>query len=123
MAENGKEKSLQALVLGLATGLSVREACARSGFAERTVYRRLKDPKFRRRVSEARDRIFERAVNTLAAGSTKAADVLLKLLDDKSSRIRLHAARIVLVAGADLRAYEEFRGRIEALEAKQEFKR
>lgn len=58
MAENGKpgrKGGDDALILGLATGLSPTVAAERAGLGMRTAYRRLKDPDFRLRVAKARD--------------------------------------------------------------------
>ena len=50
MAENGRRKGDDALLLALASGQTVRAA----GIGERTATRRVADPDFRRRVGELR---------------------------------------------------------------------
>jgi hypothetical protein len=60
-----------ALILELASSSTVRVAAERAGVGERTVYRRLDDPAFRRRVSEARGELFSAAMCRLAAVATK----------------------------------------------------
>ena len=62
-----------ALIAALAGGATVQAAAEQTGMAERTVYRRLEDPAFKARVSEARSEMLSRAVGNLADCSTAAA--------------------------------------------------
>jgi len=123
MAEFGRENGDadlfmgdDALVLGLASGATVRRAARKAGVAERTAGRRLADPDFRRRVHEARAALFERAIGRLARAATKAADTLAALLDADSESVRLGAARALLELGSKLHESVTLENRIAELE-------
>jgi len=121
MAENGRLDGDQAggddaLILELASGSTVREAAKRTGVGERTVYRRLDDAAFRRRVSEARGELFSAAMGRLAAVATKATDTLERLMTSPKDAVALGAARSVLELGQRLRESVELEQRITALE-------
>jgi hypothetical protein len=60
MADFGRRKD-DALLLTLASGRSVRAAARAAGIGERTATRRMADRAFRRRVSELRADMVERA--------------------------------------------------------------
>src|SRR5215212_1718645 len=102
MAENGKEKGDNVLILALASGMSVREAARKAGTSERTVHRRLNDAAFRDRVTETRDQLFQRAAGCLADAATEAVNTLRELLEDKSPMVRLGACRAILEHGPKL---------------------
>ena len=72
MAENGRQKRHDVLVLALAAGQAVRNAAASAGVSERTAFRRLADPDFRRQVHEARAALVQQAVGKLTAGMAEA---------------------------------------------------
>jgi hypothetical protein len=110
----------EALILSLARGLNVRAAAKASGYSERQTHRKLAEPVFRRRVSEARGAIVGRAVGMLSAAGTEAARTLKKSLKSETDLVRLSAARSILELGNKLRETAELTERIEALEALQE---
>src|SRR5260370_14760763 len=105
MARNGtKNGTLQprqeAAALGLARGATIREAAADCGAGERTVKRWLNCPGFRRRVSELRGRLTDRALGQLVNNMASAADTLGYLCRmGKSEMVRLSAARSILELG------------------------
>ncbi len=104
MAGGARKAADDALVAALAGGSTVQAAAQLGGVSEATVYRRLKDPAFRRRIATARAEVLERALGHLAQGSAEAAIVLRSLLaESKDERIRLAAARAVLELGPRLR--------------------
>jgi soluble lytic murein transglycosylase-like protein len=129
MAENGRrvsvalseEKQTQgivALVLALASGDSVKDAARLANVSERTVYRRLRNESFARRVNQARTAMLQQAVGRLASAVPKASAVLDKLLDSRSERIRLQAAKAIMdssVKLGDAVAYEQRLASMEAM--------
>ena len=119
MARNDTLKRDDALVLGLARGLTVRQAAGEAGFGERTAHRRLADPEFRLRVSAVRGQLMERAGGRLIDASTKAVDVLRKLLDSDADTTRLAAARTILQQTVALRTAAELEHRITRLEQRE----
>lgn len=82
-----------AMVVALARGKTVTEACGQTGISRTTVYRWLGDPGFCHRVEATRKELFDRAIGRLADSASAAADTLAGLLQDGSPTIRLGAAR------------------------------
>jgi len=119
MAQNGRpgKKGEVKLLVALAGGATVRKAAAAAGIGERTAYRHLENPEFRRRVLRARGEMIDSAVGRLARASTKAAGTLQKLLDSQDEKTKLAAARWVLQLWRDLRDSTEVVERIERLES------
>ena len=62
-----------------------------SGYSERQAHRKLGDPNFRRRVSEAREAIVNEAVGVLTAAGTEAARTLRSLLASNADQVKLSA--------------------------------
>jgi hypothetical protein len=104
MAGGSRKSADDALVAALAGGNTVEAAAALCAVSEATVYRRLREPGFRRRVSWARAELLERALGHLAQGSAEAAIQLRNLVaDSKDERVKLGACRTILEMGARLR--------------------
>ncbi|HUY31442.1 MAG TPA: hypothetical protein VMV69_01580 [Pirellulales bacterium] len=121
MADNGRLDGDQAggddaLILALAAGSTVRDAAERAGVGERTVYRRLDDAAFRRRVTRARNRVFEQAIGRLTDASASAADTMRSLLSAESEAVRLAAAKSIIEISAKLREIGELTRRLDELE-------
>jgi hypothetical protein len=102
----------------LAAGATKQDAARLVGVGERTIYRRLEDPRFRRRVDDARAELVNRAVGSLADASAAAVATLRALLSADSESVRLGACRAILDLGLKLREAEELERRIAALEAR-----
>jgi hypothetical protein len=116
VAENGSPLGDDTFALAVASGTSVREAAAAAGLSERTAYRRLQDPSFRRRVSEFRTSFLSEAVGRLSEAANEAVSTLKALLTSRTDSVRLSAARIILELGPKLREQAELEERITALE-------
>jgi hypothetical protein len=80
MAEIGRRKGDDTLLLALASGQTARDAASAVGLGERTATRRLADPAFRRRVCQLRGEMVQRALSRMAEGMAEAADTLRQLL-------------------------------------------
>ena len=118
MAEIGRRKGDDALLLALAAGKTVREAARAAGVGERSATRRLADPAFRRRVAELRADMVSRALGKMADGMSDAAETLRKLLKAKGESVRLGACRAMLEIGVKLREAVELENRLAALESR-----
>jgi hypothetical protein len=116
MAENGRRKGDDALLLALASGQTVRDAAHAAGVGERTATRRLSDPTFRQRVAEFRAEMVGRATGRLADGMTAAADTLRQLLSAEGASVRLAAARAILELANRLRQDVDLEQRLLAVE-------
>src|SRR5262249_47455294 len=112
-----RKKSEDALSLALACGASVENAARQCGLCERTVYRRLTEPDFKRRLQELRAEFVQRTAGALTAAATEAVRTLLELQKPShSGTVRLGAARAILELGMKLREVAELEERIAALE-------
>jgi AcrR family transcriptional regulator len=116
-SHRGRSNADAALLAALASGATVRDAAKSAGVAERTVYRRLDDPEFRRRVDSTRAEMVSQAVARLSAAATEAVDTLRDLLSSDMDFARLGAARAILEIGIRLREHGELAERIATLEA------
>jgi hypothetical protein len=116
MAEIGRRKGDDALLLALAAGNTIRDAARAAKIGERTATRRLADPAFRSRVVELRADMVSRALGKIADSMSDAAGTLPKLLKAKGEGVRLGACRAMLELGVKLRESVELEGRLAALE-------
>jgi transposase-like protein len=116
MADFGRKKGEAALVAALAGGKTVRAAAEEAGVGETTVYRRLRDERFRRAVDEARAAMVGRITGELIAASTAAVATLRALLDADADTVRLGAARAVLELAGRVRGDGDHEERLRRLE-------
>ena len=120
MADRGRHKGREgadpALVAALAAGRTAQDAAREAGVSERTVYRRLDDPAFKRRVEEAKAEMLGRAVAMLTSASVEAVETLRGLLDSELDFARLAAARAILDVGHRYREQLDLAARVAALE-------
>src|SRR5258706_8289069 len=103
MSENVQENKFLQLAWALATGASQTAAAERVGVSTKTIYRQMGKPSFRRLVAQLREEVVSRALGRMADNMTRAADVLVGLLDEKDPAVRLRAARSMVTLGVQLR--------------------
>ena len=116
MADFGREKGDDALLLALAAGDTVRAAAKKARMAERTAHRRMADPDFRRRLQDVRADMAQRALGKLSDGAATFADVLRELATKaESEAVRLSAARAGLELGNRLRETVELTAQVQEL--------
>jgi hypothetical protein len=117
MADKQRKKAEDTLLLALACGATVEGAARQCRLSERTVYRRLADPAFGRRLQELRADMVQRTAGALTATATEAVRTLLELQKATvPAAVRLGAARAVLELGMKFRETAELTERIAALE-------
>jgi hypothetical protein len=104
---NGKKDGDEAAIVALASGYGVAAAARVSALSRRTIYRRLQDRDFRDRIAQIRNELLERAAGKLANQASKAARVLVKLLECPDPKVRLQAASKILGLGPLLREHGE----------------
>ena len=93
------------------------QAARQCGLSIRTVYRRLAEADFRRRLQALRSDMVSRTAGTLTAAATEAVRTLLELLKTPvSDAVRLGAARSVLEMGLKVREAADLEERLAALE-------
>jgi hypothetical protein len=114
---NGTAGSDDLLAVEIARGSDVVAAAAVAGMSERTAYRRLADPGFKRRVSELRGRMVDQASGLFADGLAGAARTEVKLTKSKDERVRLAAARQIVEHALAIRAHADLSARLAELES------
>ena len=111
-----KTGQLDALILALARGNTVRAAAKLSGFSERQAHRHAAEPSIKAQVAAVRAGLVNRSLGILSAATSDAAFAMKGLLKGKSEPVRLAAARAILETAVKLRDSEELAARIEQLE-------
>lgn len=112
-------KGEDALLIALACGATIEAAAAQCGIVPRTIYRRLKDPLYKARLSKIRGEMIERATGMLSAAAGEAVRTLLSL--QKAAvppAVRMSAARAILEIGMKLREVVDLESRMTELEAR-----
>jgi hypothetical protein len=117
MAKQRRKKAEESLLQALACGATVEGAAGKAGVSQRTAYRRLADPSFKRRLQELRADMVQRMASALTAAGGEAVRALLELLRSSlPGAVRLGAARSVLEIGLRLREATETDERLTVLE-------
>src|SRR5437764_1112176 len=112
-----KKGSDDRLLMTLACGATVETAARSLGLSERTVYRRLSDPDFCRRLQQLRAEMVQRTAGMLTAAAGEGVKALLALVKEGTPpAVRLGAARAVLELGLKVREAAELEQRLAALE-------
>ena len=106
------------LLMALACGATIENAARTAGLSQATVYNRLKDPEFQRRLQDIRSDMVKRTAGMLTAAAMEAVKTLLALQSTSTPpAVRLGAARAILEIGIKVRETAELTERIAALEA------
>jgi hypothetical protein len=121
MPHGGRRSADDRLLALLACGVTVEAAAQQAGVGAATVYRRLKDRRFRRRLQQVRADFVQRTAGTMTAVATEAVRTLVELLKVTSpAPVRLGAARAVLEIGMKVREVADLEERMAALEERLE---
>ncbi len=117
MAQQGKQSADPKILLALACGANAEAAARQAGVSERTVRRRLKDPKFVRKVNKLRAEMHVRVADQLTAASTEGVRTMVQLMKDTNSgSVRLGAARSVVELSTKVRETADLAVRLAELE-------
>ncbi|MCE9567791.1 MAG: hypothetical protein K8U57_37810 [Planctomycetes bacterium] len=120
----GRSAADESLAAALAAGKTVADAATVAGVSETTVYRRLREPLFRARVSELRGEMTSRAAGQLADGLADATAVLRSLLTSADEDVRFKTASKIIELSLRVREAVEIEDRLrtveDALAAKEE---
>jgi transposase-like protein len=116
VSPGGRSAAISVAALALASGCTVAAAAEKAGVSERTLFRWLRKPAFKRKVSEIRNGFLDKAVGMLAKCMSSAAGVMAALTKSTNEATRLKAARSILELGLKIRDAAEFAERLDALE-------
>jgi hypothetical protein len=118
MADKQRKKNDHALLMVLACGATVEAAAKQVNLSDRTIYRRLKDPVFKRQLAQVRADMVQRTAGTLTAAAAECVRTLVTLLNPQEpGPVRLAAARAVLELGIKFREAADIEQRLIDLEA------
>jgi hypothetical protein len=117
MAQQGKRRADEALLLALACGAAVEAAARQAGVSPATAYRRLQEPGFKQRLQALRADMVQRTAGMLTAAAGEAVKTLLALQKEAiPPATRLGAARATLELGVKFRETVELEERLADLE-------
>ena len=114
---SGRRGADDRLLQLLACGATVATAATQAGVSEATVYRRLAEPEFTRKLQALRSDMVQRTSGTLTAAGTESVQTLLELQKPGvPPATRLGAAKATLELGMKVRETAELEQRLAALE-------
>jgi uncharacterized protein YbjT (DUF2867 family) len=117
MSENSLSKAEMKLLLPLACGMNAEQAARQAGVNVRTVFRRLKNPEFRRQIQAMRADMMQRTSGTLTAAGGEAVKTMVELMRSPTPfAVRLGAARAVVELSMKVRETVEIEQRLAELE-------
>jgi DNA-binding PadR family transcriptional regulator len=123
MAKKQRKKADDPLLLVLACGATAENAARQCHLSVRTVYRRLEEPGFLRRLQEMKADMVKRTASALTAAGAEAVRTLLELMKSVNPpATRLGSARSVLEIGMKAREFAELEERLAMLEQRAEVK-
>jgi hypothetical protein len=116
-----RRKADAELIQSLACGATPESAAQKTGFSLRTIYRRLADPEFGKRVQELRAEMVRRVSGMLDAAGMGSIKTFAHLQSSaQSESVRLGAARAIIELGCKLRETVELTDRMAAVEVRLE---
>jgi hypothetical protein len=114
---NQSFKNEPELIIALAKGMSVRAAAKASGFSERSVYRRLQDPPFLSKVSNAQSALLRQGLGRAVSKVPLAWETLSDVASDsENDNARVIAARTILELSHKLGEGKTVAKQIESIE-------
>jgi phosphomannomutase len=113
MAQKTKDPTLISSIIASPT---IEKAAEAVEVSSRTISRRMNDQDFRDALYEAQNQILCTTISYMTDLLIKAAMKLEALLESKSERIQVQAAKLILQIGPTLRRNFEFEERLRVLE-------
>ena len=110
----------QSLALHLAQGCALRDAAGKSGVSERTAYRVVKKPAFRKLVKRCRSRLWRSLSGKLVAACDDAITELRRVATDSASpaTARVSACRGLIEAALRFKDSADVERRLNELEGR-----
>jgi transposase-like protein len=116
MRDRATEAKKTAAVFAIVSTSTIEQAAKMSKIARSTLFRWMTDQTFLDQLKAARAEIFASAIGTLKSATSKAAAVLLELLDSKREMTRFRASSAVLDFALRIHEGEEIDERLRRLE-------
>jgi len=113
MSLNSRQLKAIPILIGCDT---VEDTARKTGVSKNTLYTWMKQDDFNKAVSDARKKLFDKAMHKLMNVSMKAVVTLEKLLNAESEAVRRAAANDVLGHILKYRELTEFEDRLETVE-------
>jgi hypothetical protein len=121
MPQRGRRHTDDLLLMALACGATAEAAARKANLGVATVFRRLQDPDFVRRLQKVQADMVQRAARMMTAASTEAIKTFLSLQNSSNTgAVRLGAARAIIELGTRLRESVELEKRITVLEQRSD---
>ncbi|MFT3881782.1 MAG: hypothetical protein QM703_19250 [Gemmatales bacterium] len=112
-----RSRSDETLISVLAMGATAEVAAQKAEVSTRTVYRRLQDEEFLRRLEEYKVDILRRTASSFVASNAEAMRTILHLLKENNpASVRLGASRAILDYGLKLREITDIADRLDRVE-------
>jgi hypothetical protein len=120
MARPKRREADRVLLQALACGATVEHAARKAGVGERTVYRRLADADFVRRLRDQRTEMVQRTTGMLTGAGMGSVKTLVDIQGDASAPagVRRRSARDLLEMGLKFREATDLEQRLAAVEAR-----
>jgi hypothetical protein len=117
MPHSGRHKADQTLLMALACGATVENAAKTASVSPATVYRRLQEPEFQKKLQEIRSDMVRRTAGGLTAAGLEFVRTLVELTKPPTpAAVRLGAAKTGLEIGMRAREAATLEERITMLE-------
>lgn len=106
------------IISGLLSCTTIREAAKSAGVSERTVYSRLKDPEFNRKLAEERRRLWKGYATSLQGKLGRAIQTIAEIMDNEETppQVRLNASAEIIRSGMRITELVDVVERVDALE-------
>lgn len=88
----------------------------KAGVSRGTIYNWLKDERFKARLEQERQRLFEEGLNAIKAAALKAAQTLIKLLDSRDQATQRLASKEIINFAIKAIEMKELEERVSQLE-------
>jgi hypothetical protein len=125
MAENGSPEQenvltpkQEMLIAALIAGNTIAVAVKAIGIGERTAYTWLKQPLFQQAYRDAKQRVYDEALEGLRDCTKEAIDTLKRNLNALEPSVQVRAAQIILTQSIQFYKIEAFEQRVIELEEK-----
>jgi hypothetical protein len=107
----------EALVMAVATGVSILDWCRQTGTARSTVSTWQKDPDFERDVATIRRQLLNEAIGKFTGAVTRVADGMIQMAESATSEpTKLSAQRAVMEHLVQMTEFHEIKKRLDSLE-------